>query len=418
MESTLAADGFRTWLEKAARVEEGTDWTVHCIDYGKFKDRLRFFARRRANLRSLLRASPDGRISDHTLANELKSDDADAADAFLPAAVSVGADGLPQRIEMRRNPSTNSRLGDVSPGIVETNYRPFLDAEPGSSEAASFPLSEEAESQDSLMKGGGNSARGKNKRFVMRRVSIVERREMLTFLTWEMDKVQMFYLSQWQSLPLRLEELQQSGLKDLVLGEEILELFAFCVTNIVTAHQILIRYDGFVRTFEGTPMFNFYMKKVTKHPTSFRKILFHEELNAIANTYAEGLQSATFSINFESQRLMFRDILCNLQSTQSMAPNESVGFREWAIHGVQDLLMTALLQDRLGLEPAFLTTRGKSLTQEIQQLAEWRQKKHDVQQPPPREKKSLTGMQVYHLTLNLLSAFLYCMNYYVSRPRQ
>jgi hypothetical protein len=67
---------------------------------------------------------------------------------------------------------------------------------------------------------------------------------MIKFLTWEMDKVQMFYLSQWQRLTLRLEQLQQTGLSDYGLGDEILELMAFCVINIVTARQILIRYDA------------------------------------------------------------------------------------------------------------------------------------------------------------------------------
>ena len=49
--------------------------------------------------------------------------------------------------------------------------------------------------------------------------------------------------------------------------------------------QILIRYDAYARTFEGTPMMEYYMKQVTKHPTAFRKLWQHQELNALADSF-------------------------------------------------------------------------------------------------------------------------------------
>jgi len=62
--------------------------------------------------------------------------------------------------------------------------------------------------------------------------------------------------------------------------------------------------------------------------------------------------------------------------------------------------------------------------QEIQQLAEWRKKRHEATLIVKRNgtaaagatKRELSGMQVYHLTLNLISGFLYCMNYYIVEP--
>lgn len=77
---------------------------------------------------------------------------------------------------------------------------------------------------------------------------------MLHFLSMQLDKAHVFYMSQWQVLSEQLDrkrayfsmlELQKD------LGDAILELFAFCVINVVTIRQILIRYDAFARTFEG-----------------------------------------------------------------------------------------------------------------------------------------------------------------------
>ena len=114
-----------------------------------------------------------------------------------------------------------------------------------------------------------------------------------------------------------------------------------------------------------------------------------------------------------------------------------------------------LFEDRLGLEPGFLSNRGQSLTKEMESIVQWRQRKQNwyttfynnamntVEQPlyyynyynplyhrnggpktplspltaatatNPNIEKKLSGLQVFHLTLNMLAAFLYCMNYYV-----
>jgi len=87
------------------------------------------------------------------------------------------------------------------------------------------------------------------------------------------------------------------------------------------------------------------------------------------------------------------------------------------MYGARKLFLVGLFEDRLGLEPAYLTGRGQSFKTEIQCVAEWRKKKQDyiVARSRPKEKE-LSGMQVYHLTLNLLAAFLYCMNYYIVEP--
>ena len=245
------------------------------------------------------------------------------------------------------------------------------------------------------------------------------------------------------------------------MGDEILELLAFCVTNVVAVRQILIRYDAFARTFGGTPLLNYYMKHALKHPTGFRKLLYHEELSAIADAYAqqEDLESLSSFVDltqqhpgsysthsyssFGLQRQMFHEILASSESAASVASTGHQRLTDTFIHTVRNWYLLGAFEDHLGLEPSYLTMRGQSLTKEIQQLAEWRQNREQratttatpsaapAMGAGPRERDDLdidddfvkshhpprlTGMQVYHLTLNLISGFLYCMNYYIVEP--
>lgn len=245
----------------------------------------------------------------------------------------------------------------------------------------------------------------------------------------------MFYLSQWQKLTGLLEQQQErqqlavldsdgrldatawNDLLDPDLGSEILELLAFCVMNVITVQQILVRYDAFARAYEGTPMMNYYMKKITKHPTSFRKILHHEELQAVASGFVAGSEDVPFVQHFHSQQEMFQDLLSSLQSAEAIAELSDVSLTDAFMYSVRKLFLVGLFEDRLGLEPAYLTGRGQSLKTEIERIAEWRRKKQDyiIAKTKPKEKE-LSGMQVFHLTLNLLAAFLYCMNYYIVEP--
>ena len=53
----------------------------------------------------------------------------------------------------------------------------------------------------------------------------------------------------------------------LVLGKALLDLEAFCILNILVVRQTLIRYDAFARSFEGTPLMDFYLKTVLRSTT-------------------------------------------------------------------------------------------------------------------------------------------------------
>jgi hypothetical protein len=438
MSKALNTDGFRGWLEKAVRADDDVDWSSHTVDYPRFKQRLKFFARRRSQIRNMVRTSADGKLSEQVLIDLL------GPKTSFPAKKIGGDDAaIYSNAPLSHNLSMDphSHIGMGPPEVVNVPTTDYVEMNDENENVARSASTDIEEASQSSADGLNPHKRRRTQRAIMRRLSVSERNEIIVFLEWEMDKVLMFYLSQWQRLSHRLEQQQaqqqiqqgsaqqwlddsgntvrayaggQQDLLDTELGDEILELIAFCVINVVTAQQILLRYDAFARACEGTPMLNYYMKRVTKHPTSFRKILFHEELQAIANGFAKGSEGLPFVIHFKAQRTMFRDILESLQSTESlstrdrgMSPIDALmnGFRNWFLVG--------LFEDRLGLEPAYLTARGQSLTSEMERLSQWRSRKYDIVVSKSKEKK-LSGLQVFHLTLNMLAAFLYCMNYYVS----
>jgi hypothetical protein len=87
----------------------------------------------------------------------------------------------------------------------------------------------------------------------------------------------------------------------IALGKALLELEAFCALNILVVRQALIRYDAFARSFEGTPLMEFYLKTVLRStvphdetqsssPNFFRhelrQILLHTESKALCENFA------------------------------------------------------------------------------------------------------------------------------------
>ena len=413
----MTTDGFRVVLEKAIRRSpSSSSWTDHTVDYANFKHNLRHFAERRAKIRSLLAKSQDGKIADELLIRIVKDDpnsdnsnnNNDSYYYHYPeetaSDLSRGASSSSKRLPQRES-STTSRAS--APG---GDYMAYVDPEAS--------IASEQPSPTNNNEGGTPNTKRRSKRSAMRKISSIERAQVLKFLNQQVDQAHMFYLSQWQHLSFRLETFNQQQ-PDFTIGDEILELYAFVVINIVTIRQILIRYDAFARTFEGTPLLNYYMKKNDETHCAFRKLLTHDEVIAMADSYAQMLDSKADTSIFQSQQIMFQQILNSSQAAQSVASTgQGDTFTDSFIYSLRDWFLLGAFQDRLGLEPAFLTMRGKSLTDEMQKLADWRQKKHDtaVSQKQDNEKTTLNGMQVFHLTLNLISAFLYCMNYYIVEP--
>jgi hypothetical protein len=255
-------EGFRTCLERAIRVEDEIDWSVHTVDYVMFKRRLRVFAKRRARLRELIRASPDERIPQNVLtailgpiayqspalaflgmkAEEAKLQEdallksrgsdqnpsADQQDHHHPQGVIGSASGdYIQFVDSGVSSTSGSRLDHAvrshpvlhhtmqqTTRADEVTDSAVLPAQPGSAVLPS--TSSDPDQHNDLMQTSLSSSqpsdsshcqpipqkpqRRLKKRMVWRAVSNAERNELVLFLTWEMDKVAMFYLARWQRL--------------------------------------------------------------------------------------------------------------------------------------------------------------------------------------------------------------------------
>lgn len=455
-------EGFRTSLQRAIRMEDEIDWSVHTVDYVMFKRRLKVFAKRRARLRELIRVSPDERIPQNVV-TAILGPIAYQSPALAFLGMKAEEARLVQEEEDALKEANSSNNMNNDPGFATaasaSDYVPFVDS--GVSSAAGAQLAFAASShpvlhqqmrensapdiftdedvlppaeedpphdllQTSMSSNWSESSLPRapvpsepikrlKKRTIWRSVSNAERNELVLFLTWEMDKVAMFYLARWQ----RLSQLIVSDGASASLGDEILELIAFCTINVVTVRQVLIRYDAFARTFEGTPMLHYFMKRVSRRQTSFRKVLFHEELNSLADNFVEemGRRDAAVWADFQGQRKLFHDILDSTQRSEAIASTGHELFTDNFVHTLRYYFLLGGIEDALGLQPEFLTLRGQSLTSEMAKLAEWRNQKHLEAEPLVVDHKPrLKAKEILQLALTLIATFLYCMNYYIVEP--
>lgn len=369
------SEGFRGCLEKAV------DDLDSVVNYAHFKQRLKYFGRRRAQLRHMMQQQPDGMVSEQTV-----------VDLVGPKM---------------KFPSTKIAKQTLDNSYLEMSHQY------SSGDESSCNLSAASNDPYAVIKRRPRSS-------VWRRVSIAERNELLSFLEEELNTALVYYWGQWQKISQRQEHYRpdiNDGFEDTGdqsvrstaqkdLADDILDLMCFCAVNVLTTQQILIRYDAFARAYEGSPLSNYYLKQANKKPTAYRKMLHHEELQAIAKSFVEICND---SADFQSQEIMFKEIL------KRSGTNDSVHWNDHIIYKINRWLLQGLFEDRLGLEPAYLLSRGQSLIPQMHQIVQWRQQRV-AQTIQTKKERKLSGMQVFMLTLNLLSAFLYCMNYYIVEP--
>jgi hypothetical protein len=374
-------EGFREWFDKALRVDDTHDWSVNSVDYNIFKKRLVYFRDRRKRLKVLLRNSPQKTLPEKVVASII-------------------------------GPKSHLPDNNFNYGPLGTGYVPFVDLA-SSEDDPNTPVSIVVTySKWNPKKVVHRKVVSRvTERSVAQRVSTAERNEVGMFLSREMDKVTMFYMAQWQNLSRSLEE---HGVSD-TLGDEILELLAFCTANILATRQTLIRYDAFARIHGSQPMLQWYMIKMVKehNPTSFRKVLEHQELKALIDLYVAEHRDTS---NFRAQLAMFEGILESSERAESIASTGHVTINYNCLQTIQDLFALGLVEDQLGLQSEYLTSRGQSLTGEIQVIARWREHPQQQVEPETEPVKKMSCKELFGLTLNLLSAFFYCMNYYIVEP--
>ena len=213
---------------------------------------------------------------------------------------------------------------------------------------------------------------------IMKEVSNAEGMDMVLFLTREVDKVSKFYFSQGKRLLQSFDEYKESQEEQshlIALGHEILELKWFCVINVVTVRQIQIRYNAFARHFEGTPMLNHYLKQgKSQKSNSFRKILYHSELKTLIDQYLVLCRvNHALSVAFQLRLHELQKTVVSSGQVEAAVSAGSVALGDRLIQAFRYYSCLQSIEDRIGYQPTYLMSRGETLKQEMQIIAEWRE---------------------------------------------
>lgn len=455
----MRVEGYRQWLMKAIRSDELQDWNIHAIDYATFKAKLRFFSKRRAELRRALRRSTENSISAEELDEMMGPPPEVPTDNIGGQEDTVLLLPTPRRYNCQSSPDrTDKGTGGWSTrDDIPNQYIAFGDEEASRPRAQNVPFQIEANMSPPALSSFWNSSCVK-KADVLRHVSNFERNDVTIFLAMELDRAAAHYMTQWQVISQQLLDYQtsvseirgqqiglmKSRIADPILqsiGRELLELESFVTVNLVTARQILIRYDAFARSLEGTPMSDNYIKFMMNEPglrfwetgakdgalsKGFRKLMQHAELLALSEKFEDlcyACQDYELNERFSYQRLEFSQLLESSEREHLAAcTGHTAPVQDTCLTTLRQYFLLGMIEDRLGYEPTYLTNRGSSLTKEIQQLATWRRKYMENTEGEGFEDKAddsisaMDSQERFNLIMALLAAFLYCMNYYIVEP--
>ncbi len=204
----------------------------------------------------------------------------------------------------------------------------------------------------------------------------------------------------------------------LTLGRSLLDLEAFCILNVLVVRQTLLRYDAFTRSFEGTPMMEFYLKSVLRSTAphdnqtgtpnlylhELRQILVHEEINRLCLNFEHHLDRLCRyhkSAIRQNEDTSWADMVPLLQSVVdrfkedreelhelllSSADDKTVVFANETHHISATTTVTEFFSDIIGkyfflgmyMEDQFgwyldgTLARGRNLTEEMKSLTEWK----------------------------------------------
>lgn len=320
------------------------------------------------------------------------------------------------------------------------------------------------------------------------RLSRIERASFTRLLDKELERVASFYSTQLVNLArsidalackeddaaetnsaLRFAEMQQQYEH---VGNEMLELLAFAVTNIICLRQILIRYDAFVRTFDGQPLSQWYLQEKVGNqadlggtngvPCDHISGLFHLEalwsledsfvgqmkkayrlysgrtkdvhtalsgeggdsIDAIEKGSADIETAATPSkMKYLDDFTKQADLFCQLMDKTSVSIVRAAGgnivMRDQFVNGMRTVRYYFMLGSGLNslrLEPSLLLMRGRHLKEEIRSVARWREKRDLMTEEEEETEQKLDPENVLPLLLNLIACFLYMMNNYIIEP--
>jgi hypothetical protein len=250
------------------------------------------------------------------------------------------------------------------------------------------------------------------------RLSIVERKEFSEMLEDEVSKAAIFY-SEALLPDLRASIANRSF---DVASRELLETMSFCVTNIITFRQVLIRYDGFRRTFDGIPLSEWHLQRSilrSKHPVHalFQLKELHDlEKRLVLDMQEKEQPTERLSLHSEC----FQHLLQKTNDALDKAVAGHVVFKDRVITTIRQYFLFGFQSRGLVHSPKILM-KGRHLKAELRAVAKWRETgtfPRTGQYPDSffNRLKQLKPENVFPLFLNLVSCFLFMQNNYIVEP--
>lgn len=409
---------FVSFLQRSIRTDP--DWSEQYVDYEHLKKLLQSFSNRRFRLQKII--ARNGFVA----WDELRTAD----DVQRDAKTSIR--NLRELMDERRRDFTSEKTNDM-------DYIRFVE-DNGSDQETSMINAKQA----------------------LHMLSKSERSEFCDRFDKEVEKAALFYYAQLVHLSRSLSNLSASSrgsldqseasfdtrrdlsrsavgyppqIEDCVLlGNEIIEIFAFVVANIITMRQLLIRYDAYARAVDGLPLTRWYLKKKDSATRSGDHLhdLFHvQALNELERSFVVHLQTISsqlvdheaigtansFLKDFSSQFQQFNFLLDKtLLSLESVALGR-IGRSDRIISSLRTYFLVGSVTSSLYFEPTFLSSRGRHLKKEMEVLANWRETKTiSIEDSGMQGRQHMDLENVLSFILNLVSCFLYMMNSYIVEP--
>lgn len=393
--------GFQNYHQRAIKPE----WTEHYVGYDTLKSKLSSFSKRRVAFKKIRACG--GHISEEDL-------------YLVTVALELDTSLLTSKDVLKKGKHVKEDNNDAG---LESKYYPYKEGK----EAPS------------------NFIKVMNDTTFTHRLYMMERSEFCATVEQEVERAAKFYSTTiLPKIALAVEEKKEKKIsttnsdenveeantikdnKDQyeLIGDDILEAYAFLVLNVVTLRQSLIRYDGFVRDNNGLPLTNWYLTKMSDCADDALLGLFH--LNALFNMqrmflaqYHEHLEEndldKQYWAKFQTQFDDFKKLLDKtFQSVQKAVSGKLTRRDRWVMNARHYFLL-GVVPRSLAYQPSFLRIRGKTLKKEIDILAKWREAK-TLPSEDVSEFADLDRKNVYPIVLNLISCFLYMMGGYIVEP--
>jgi len=462
---------FSDYLQRAIRLSHGTDssnadappsppmtdWSAYYVDYRLLKSHVSSYMRRRMKLAELLRDGDQVYLTEE--------------DLRLVLAMADDVEDTPTTTDIRRRDDDIVRMvmeDHIGDGQQGSGTTCTCTAENMLGSAACHDYFQYVDEPHDLQPLDPTEAE--------RRLSRVERSSFTRLLDQELERAASFHSTQLVYLSKSIAALDDDGtergeqkhesqptanmpdstpaisfteVKEQYerVGNEILELLAFVVTNVICLRQILIRYDAFVRTFDGRPLTQWYFQEKmgnsdgmdgasSDHLTDIFHLealleletSFAAQMAKTRESYGDGDKSNAVEYGsvsspylqaFTKQAAGFRSLLDKTSISVSRAAGGHIVKRDRFVNTMRTLQFYFLRGSGLrgmAMEPKLLLMRGRHLKEEMRMIAVWRETREFSAASQKDEGEMIDPKNILPLLLNLIACFIYMMGHYIIEP--